>query len=142
VDVNRSSFYLLDTNIAGYIVSGRSTSARSRLRENLAQARVAISAITEAEIRYGLELKSGSGRLRSAVEQLFTLIEVQAWDSPAAVAYGRLRTRLQAAGTPLSAMDLMIASHALSLGATLVSHDGAFQHVKGFVTVVDWATDL
>jgi len=140
--VSRSPLWLLDTNTAGYIVSGRSQLSRNQLRESLADGRVAISTITEAEIRYGLELKPGSGRLRAAVEQLLGLIEVRAWDSAAALAYGRLRARLQARGTPLSAMDLMIAAHALALGATLVSHDGAFEHVKGFVTVVDWATDL
>ncbi len=136
------TLFLLDTNTAGYIVSGRSASARSHLRATLAEGRVAISTITEAEIRFGLELKPGAGRLRAAVDQLFTRIEVRPWDSAAALAYGRLRAGLKSAGTPLSAMDLMIAAHALALGATLVSHDGAFRHVKGFVTVVDWATDL
>jgi tRNA(fMet)-specific endonuclease VapC len=142
VDVSRSPLWLLDTNTAGYIVSGRSALSRSQLREGLADGRVVISTVAEAEIRYGLELKPGSGRLRAAVEQLLGLIEVRAWDSAAASAYGRLRARLKASGTPLSAMDLMIAAHALALGAILVSHERALQQVKGFVTVVDWATDL
>src|ERR1700761_6690565 len=103
--VSRSLLYLLDTNTAGYIINGRSPSARGRLGESLTQGRVAISTITEAEIRYGLELKPGAGRLRVAVEQLFGLIEVCAWDSAAALAYGPLRARLKAGGTPLSAMD-------------------------------------
>ncbi len=140
--MSRSPLYLLDTNTAGYIVSGRSHSARAWLRESLAGSVVAVSAITEAEIVYGLELKPEAGRLRAAVEKLFETIEVRAWDSAAARAYGRLRARLKAAGTPLEELDLLIAAHALALGALLVSHDRAFQHVSAFVTVIDWATDL
>jgi tRNA(fMet)-specific endonuclease VapC len=143
VDVSGSSLFLLDTNTAGYIIRGESPSARDRLRQSLATpGRVAISSITEAEIRYGLELKPGAGRLRAAVEQLLTRIAVRAWDSAAAHAYGRLRAQLKAAGKPLAELDLMIAAHALALQATLVSHDRAFRHVAAFVTVVDWATDL
>ena len=39
-------------------------------------------------------------------------------------------------------MDLLIASHALAAQAILVSHDGAFEHLAPFLTVVDWAVDL
>jgi tRNA(fMet)-specific endonuclease VapC len=140
--VSGSPLYLLDTNTAGYIVSGRSPSVRNRLRESLAGSVVAVSAITEAEIYYGLELKPEASRLRAAVEKLFEAIEVRAWDSTAARAYGRLRALLKAAGTPLEELDLLIAAHALALGAVLVSHDQAFHNVAAFVTVVDWATDL
>lgn len=142
MDVSGPSLYLLDTNTTGFIISGRSASARSRLRETLTNGRVAISAITEAEIRYGLELKPAAEKLRSAVEQLLALIEVHPWNSAAAQAYGRMRARLKAAGTPLAELDLMIAAHALALGATLVSHDRAFRHVLPLVTVLDWAVDV
>lgn len=134
--------YLLDTNITGYIVSGKSPAARSALKQTLPQASVAISAITVAEILYGLELKPEATRLRASVERLFQAVEIRSWDSPAAQAYGRLRARLRSAGKTLAEMDLLIASHALAAGAVLVSHDKAFQHVTPFLTVVDWATDL
>lgn len=140
--VSRSPLFLLDTNTTGFIISGRSPAARRHLQETLAQGRVGISAITEAEIRYGLERKPGAARLRAAVEDLFAILQVYPWDSAAAQAYGRLRALLQKAGTPLAELDLQIAAHALALGATLVSHDHAFRQVKAFVTVVDWATDI
>jgi tRNA(fMet)-specific endonuclease VapC len=142
VDVSGSPLFLLDTNTAGYVVNGRSPSARNRLRESLAAGVVAVSTITEAEIVYGLELRPEASRLRAAVEKLFEAIEVRAWDSTAARAYGRLRARLKAAGTPLGELDLLIAAHTLALGAVLVSHDQAFQIVAPFLTVIDWATDL
>ena len=137
-----SALYLLDTNITGYIVSGRSQLARDTLKQTLKHAAVVVSTITEAEILFGLELKPEAARLRAAVETLLQAVEIRSWDSAAAHAYGRLRGRLKTAGTSLAAMDLLIASHALAAGAVLVSHDKAFQHVTPFLTVVDWATDL
>jgi len=140
--VSNSAIYLLDTNITGYIVSGRSQMARNLLRQTLSEAQVAISTITEAEILYGLAQKPEATRLRTSVEKLFQVVEIRAWDSAAAQAYGRLRTRLKMAGKALTEMDLLIASHALAAGAVLVSHDQAFQHVIPFLTVADWAADL
>jgi len=140
--VSGSGLYLLDTNITGYIISGRSLSARGALKQALEESRVAISAVTEAEILYGLELKPEARRLRASVERLFKVIEVQAWDSAAALAYSRLRSRLRAAGKTLSGMDLMIAAHALAMEAILVTHDNAFQNVLPYLAVVDWASDL
>lgn len=137
-----SRLYLLDTNITGYIVRGRSQSARRILKETLEQTRVVISAVTEAEILFGLELKPEAVRLRGSVERLFQAVEVLSWDSAAARAYARLRTRLKATGKALSETDLMIASHALSIDANLVSHDHAFQHVTPYLTVEDWAIDI
>jgi len=142
VDVTGSALYLLDTNITAYIVSGRSPSAREMLKQTLQHAAVAISATTEAEILFGLELKPEAARLRASIEALFQAVEIRCWDSAAAHAYGRLRGRLKTAGKSLAEMDLLIASHALATGAVLVSHDKAFQHVTPFLTVVDWATDL
>jgi tRNA(fMet)-specific endonuclease VapC len=140
--VSGSPLYLLDTNTTGYMVSGRSSSARERLGEHLGHGRVAISTITEAEISYGLELKPEAARLRAAVKKLLEAIEVLAWDSSAAQAYGRLRARLRRAGTPLANMDLLIAAHALAQGAVLVSHDRVFRQIAPFVKVEDWASDV
>lgn len=137
-----TKLYLLDTNITGYILRGQSLQARRSLQESLAHARAAISSVSEAEILFGLELKPEARRLRAAVENLLGTIEILAWDSEAARAYAKLQAQLQAAGKALSYPDIFIASHALSLGAVLVSHDRAFRHVKPFLSVEDWAEDL
>jgi tRNA(fMet)-specific endonuclease VapC len=72
---------------------------------------------------------------------------VLAWDHDAAVAYGGLRAALERAGTPLGALDTLIAAHALAAGAVLVTHDAAFHRLRTLamkpgLQVVDWATDL
>ena len=140
--MTHSAVYLLDTNIAGYIVSGRSKAAREMFKQALPYAMISISTITEAEILFGIETKPEAVRLRSAIESLLQTVQKEPWDSAAAQAYARLRSQLKVAGKSVAEMDLLIASHALALGATLVSHDTAFQQVAAFVSVVDWATDL
>jgi tRNA(fMet)-specific endonuclease VapC len=53
-----------------------------------------------------------------------------------------MRAKMTAAGTPLGALDMMIASHAASLDAILVTTDKAFRHAEGLHSRVNWATDL
>ena len=134
--------FLLDTNIVGFIVNGRSLAARHELKLRLADSAVMISAVTEAEILFGLERRPEAIRLRVAVEALLSTLQIRPWDSEAADAYAKLRVGLEAAGKSLTLMDLLIASHAAAAGAILVSHDQAFQQLKPFLTVVDWATDI
>jgi tRNA(fMet)-specific endonuclease VapC len=136
------TLYLLDTNIVGYVLRGTSPEARQRFEKAVEHSRVAISSVSEAEIRFGLALKPEARRLRTATEHLLESIEILAWDSAAARAYAELQAQLQPAGKALSYPDIFIASHALSLGAVLVSHDRAFRHVKPFLSVEDWAQDL
>lgn len=140
--MNGSRPFLLDTNITGYIVSGRSPQARRVLDEVALHTPVLISSVTEAEILYGLEMKPGAIRLRSAVEKLFEIVEIRPWDSSAAYSYSRLRAKLRAAGKTLAHPDLMIAAHALSLDAVLISHDNAFRNVAPHLDIRDWANDV
>ncbi len=133
---------MLDTNTASYLINGRSPATRRNYLEAEPHAGIAISAITEAEIRFGLERKLEAVRLRSAFEDFFLAIQILPWDSQVAKAYGKLRAGFNFMGINLSLMDLLIASHASAAGAILVSHDQAFKHLAPFLTVVDWATDL
>lgn len=142
MDVTGATLYLLDTNTVAYVVSGRSRAARVAMAETKERFPVGISAITEAEMLYGLAKKPEATRLRAGVEALLGSLEILPWDSAAARAYGTLRARLTAAGKSLSAMDLLIAAHAISVDAVLVTNDAAFQHVEALRPVVNWATDL
>ena len=128
--------------MAACIVSGRSKAARQRFKEETEHATVALSTITQAEILFGLENKPEATRLRSAVEELFSTVQILSWDPAAAQAYGKLRARLRSAGKSLSTMDILIAAHASATGAVLVTRDKAFLHTAPFLDVVDWATDL
>lgn len=138
----RETLYLLDTNMVGYIVGGRSKAARVAMQATIEQFPIAISAITEGEILYGLTRKPEATRLRAGIEALLGAVEILPWDSDAARAYGRLRAGLSAAGKSLSAMDMLIAAHAVARDAVLVTRDAAFVQVESLRPVVNWATDL
>jgi tRNA(fMet)-specific endonuclease VapC len=142
VDVKLSVTYLIDTNTVAYIVDGRSKAARSKLEDVDSSDTVAISAITEAEIRYGLAKKPGAARWRTSVEGFLANVTILPWDSEAAQAYGTLRAALVAQGKMLSAMDMLIAAHASSLQAVLVTNDKAFGYAAGLFATVAWADDL
>jgi tRNA(fMet)-specific endonuclease VapC len=140
--VTFGSLYMLDTNTVSYLVNGRSPAARRAYLDTEPHAPIVLSAITEAEIRFGLEKKPEATRLRSAFEEFFTSVRVLPWDSSVARAYGKLRAGLNVGGNNLALMDLLIASHAIAAGAILVSHDKALQQAATFLTVIDWAADL
>ena len=136
-----SSIYLLDTNTVSYISINRSPAARTTMDRVIRDHTVAISALTEGEVLFGIAKNPSAVRLGASAELLFPRLQIFPWDSAAARAYGPLRARLYAAGKPLSAVDMLIAAHAISVGAVLVTHDSAFKQVEGLRTV-DWATDL
>jgi len=128
--------YLLDTNIVSYLLNGQMPAVHRRYRQT-EEGLIAFSAITEAEIFYGVAKRPGATRLRLAAESFFATASIFNWDSNAARTYGQLRAEQQRKGLPLSIEDLMIAAHALSLGLTLVTHDQAFGFVDGLKTE-DW----
>jgi len=136
-----STLYLLDSNMVGYIASGRSPAARIAMNRIARYSSIATSAIVEGEARFGLARNPEATRIRASVEALLSGIGILPWDSDAARAYGTLRAELFALGKPLSTIDTLIAAHALSADATLVTHDNAFRQVQALRTV-DWATDL
>lgn len=125
-----------------YFVSGRSPAVRRSYWECEGTSQIAVSTVTQAEILFGLEKKPEATRLRSLFEEFFSTVPVMPWDSAAARAYGTLRAQLSRGGKTLSVMDLLIASHAVAIGATLVTHDRAFLQATSLLNVVDWANDL
>lgn len=128
--------YMLDTNIASYVVRGPSPALAARLVA-VPMAQVCVSAVTEGELLYGLARRPGATALQTAVREFLKRVEVLAWDSAAATRYGVLRAGLEAAGTPMGNLDTLIAAHALSAGAILVTNDQAFARVPDLV-VENW----
>jgi tRNA(fMet)-specific endonuclease VapC len=128
--------YLLDTNTASYVIKGNFPRVRQRL-SRLSMSEVGISAVTEAELRFGAERLPEAARLRAAIAEFLERIEVLAWDSPAAEQYAQVRAALERLGTPMGNLDMMIAAHALAVGAVLVTHDRVFRRLRGLRTE-DW----
>ena len=112
--------YLLDTNICIYLIKQK-PSVLKRF-EMFSVGEVLISSITVAELQFGVAKSQAVGRNRAALEQFLLPLIVADFDLPAANAYGPLRALLQRSGTPVSAMDMLIAAHALSPKAILVTN--------------------
>ena len=134
--------YLIATNTVSYIVRGTSPAARTALIHLTNDDMGCISAITEGEIRYGLAKIPQAHRLQSAVEGFLTRIKILPWGREEARSYGELRAALESKGKALGNMDMLIAAHAVAVGAVLVTNDKAFRHVKGLAGIVKWATDI
>jgi tRNA(fMet)-specific endonuclease VapC len=128
--------YMLDTNIVSYLLKQQMPAVRAHFAQVTPEA-VAISAITEGEVLYGLARKPSALRLRFAAEVFFASVTCMNWDSAAARRYGALRAGQKRKGKPLSTEDLMIAAHASAAGLILITHDRAFSFVDGLKTE-DW----
>jgi tRNA(fMet)-specific endonuclease VapC len=127
---------MLDTNIASYIIRDKNEKLNAQIAK-VPINRLCISVISEAELRYGIAFNSAAIRMKTDVEAFLNRIESLPWDSDAAASYGVLRATLRRAGTTMDSMDMLIAAHALSVGAMLVTNDQSFRHIKGLKTV-DW----
>jgi tRNA(fMet)-specific endonuclease VapC len=131
--------YLLDTNIASCIIKGNSPAVDRHLVQ-IAMAQLAISAVTEGELRFGAARLPHATRLHNIIEDFFLRVAVLPWDSDAAQQYGQLRATLEREGQPMGNLDTMIAAHALALDAVLVTNDRAFARIKK-LKVVDWTKE-
>lgn len=127
---------MLDTNVLSDVVrSPRGVVAR-RI-EAVGQSNVSISVIVAAELRFGVENR-GSDRLRRQVDAILSGIEIAPLDEPVDREYAVLRAALKRQGTPIGPNDLLIAAHALSVGAVLVTSNRAeFSRVDG-LALEDW----
>ncbi|HEV7877922.1 type II toxin-antitoxin system VapC family toxin [Bradyrhizobium sp.] len=128
--------YLLDTNILSELIRNPQGKAARRIAK-AGEDNICTSIVVAAELRYGCE-KSGSTKLRKAVEDLLGEIAVLPFEAPADADYGAIRAQLEAAGTPIGGNDLLIAAHARALDATIVTANvQEFRRVGG-VRVENW----
>ncbi|HEY2051082.1 MAG TPA: type II toxin-antitoxin system VapC family toxin [Caulobacteraceae bacterium] len=122
------SGYLLDTNVASHVIKGDRPEIGRRLA-SLPMTDIAISAVTEGELLFGLAQRNYPTALTERVRQFLLRVDVLPWDRNAARAYADLRAVCQGRGVALSPLDMMIAGHAVAADAVLVSRDKAFGSV-------------
>jgi|SRR5215472_2372606 len=127
---------LLDTNIASYVIK-RSHPGLDRWLGRIPVTDIFISAITEAELRYGIARLPDGNKMGRLLEEFLLTVNILPWDSAAARQYGCLRASLEKRGVPLENVDTMIAAHALAIEATLVTNDKAFNRV-GSLKLANW----
>jgi tRNA(fMet)-specific endonuclease VapC len=111
--------YLLDTNAVSDLVRHPQGKVAQHIRK-VGEAQICTSIIVAAELRYGAA-KKRSPRLSAQLEAVLGALEVLPFETPADAAYGLLRTRLEQAGKPIGAHDMLIAAQTLALGYTIVT---------------------
>jgi tRNA(fMet)-specific endonuclease VapC len=132
--------YLLDTNIVIDVIKRRPVEVMGVFNANAG--RMAISAITLAELLHGAEKSAKVAQNLAVVEEFASLLEVQPYTARAAQHYGAIRSALEKAGRPIGVNDLHIAAHARSEGLTLVTNNLAeFERVPGLMTE-NWVGNL
>ena len=128
--------YMLDTNIICQLLRLQPHVARHVAE--LPMSALCISSITEGELLFGLAKRPAAKELRTAVRELLLRVETMPWDGLAAEHYGPARADLVRRGRTLALLDLLIATHALSLGAVLVTNDQAIRQLPELQTE-DWS---
>jgi len=122
--------YMLDTNIAIYVIKRRPISALAIFNRHAGE--LSISSITLAELLHGAEKSEQRERNLNRVEDFVSRLDVLDYGSKAADHYGDIRADLERSGTPIGINDLHIAGHARSEGLVLVSNNlKEFERVKG-----------
>ena len=129
--------YMLDTDMCSHIIKEHPESMRQRF-QTLAMEQLCISIVTYAELIYGVERSSSKRVNRPIIEDFARHLDIMDWDTKAADQYGVIRTELEAAGTPIGAMDMMIAAHTKSIRAVLVTNNQKhFTKIKG-LKIENW----
>ena len=128
--------YMLDTDTLIYVLNARPQhqAVLERFDREPPQNMV-VSAITLAELRFGIAKSSKRETTRLAMQRVLAALNVVPFEAAAAAQYGATRVALEAAGTPIGALDTLIAAHALSLRLTLVTGNAReFSRVPGLHT--------
>ena len=122
--------YLLDTDTCIYALKGMASVLASLLSRSRSD--VAVSVITEAELRTGAAKSSSPAKTLRLVENFLRPLTILEFTTQDAIAYAQVRARLERAGTPIGPLDTLIASQAVARQLTLVSNnEREFRRVSG-----------
>jgi tRNA(fMet)-specific endonuclease VapC len=126
--------WMLDTDTCSYVLRKHSTAVARRF-ELARPDEIALSSIVLAELYYGAALLPGATQLRTRIRQFASGLRLFPWGAAAADHYGEIRAELERKGAPIGSMDMMIAAHARSLDAILVTNNlKHFRRVPGLKT--------
>jgi tRNA(fMet)-specific endonuclease VapC len=129
--------FLLDTDTCIYALKQNERVLRrlfSAARED-----IAVSVITEAELRTAAAKSSHPTKTVHLVENFLRPLTLLEFTSVDAIAYATVRSKLDREGTPIGPLDTLIASQAVARKLTLVSNnEREFSRVAG-LNVENWS---
>lgn len=112
--------YMLDTNMCIYLLKHQPEIVAQRFAQCYV-GDVVMSAITYAELEYGVSVSANPEQERMTLASLLEDIPVFPFGVAAGVAYGPIR--LATRESKKDHLDKLIAAHAASLGVTLVTNN-------------------
>jgi tRNA(fMet)-specific endonuclease VapC len=131
--------HMIDTDIASYVIrdyGGQHVLGRLR---SLKPGEACVSAMTRAELLYGLKKVPSKARLHVGVKKFLDAVEVLAWPAEAAEFYAEIRHELTRTGAPIGEMDMLIAAHAISADAVLITNNSRhFKRIKLPLMMANW----
>ncbi len=129
------ALFMLDTDTVSFALRGVGSVA-ARLAKHK-RSELCLSAITIAELRFGAD-KRRSPKIHQAIDRFLSGVDVLAFDNAAGEKFGAIAAALATSGEPIGQMDTLIAGHALSVGATLVTNNQRhFSKVNG-LKIENW----
>lgn len=130
--------FLLDTNICIYLIKGTDTVLRSRI-EAYAPFELVVSAVTVAELEYGVAKSTRVEQNRMALQNFLSAFEIISFDDKDAEQFGIIQAAVERRGQPIGPYDLQIAAQAITKGYTVVTNnEREFRRVSG-LEVENWA---
>jgi tRNA(fMet)-specific endonuclease VapC len=132
-----SDLYMLDTDTCAFILRRSSPTLLERIQAVPLQQQL-VSMITFAELLYGVQMSSKKKANRAAVDLFVRHLAVLEWPKDAAEHYAEIRADLKKKGQLIGSNDLLIAAHARSIGAVVVTNNVKdFRRVKA-LEVENW----
>jgi len=129
--------YLLDTNVCIYIIKEKPESVIKKF-ERISPMEVGVSIITVAELEFGVAKSQYPEKNRKALEQFILPLIILPFDLEDTRAYGDIHHHLESRGTPIGAMDMLIAAQARRREVVLVSNnEQEFSRIPG-LRVENW----
>ncbi len=131
--------YLLDADTCIYAMKGNANVLRMLLSKKRLQ--VAISVITEAELRTGAAKSTMPRKMLALLCNFMDPLQILSFNSADALIYAAIRSELEKTGKPIGPMDTLIAAHAVSRQHILVTNNQReFSRVAGLETQ-NWQVD-
>ena len=114
------ALFMLDTNMCIYLMKNQPEQVAKRFAQCYV-GDVVMSAITFAELEYGVAVSTNRARLRRLLAALIEDIQVMPFDAAAATAYGPIRAATR--DRKKDHLDKLIAAHAVALDVSLVTNN-------------------
>ncbi|KVN74488.1 type II toxin-antitoxin system VapC family toxin [Burkholderia ubonensis] len=130
--------YMLDTNMCSYLMKNQPEQVAKRFARYYV-GDVVMSAITYAELEYGVAVCANPDRERRNLAALIEDIPVAPFDVAAARAYGLVREATRE--RKKDQLDKLIAAHAISLDVVLVTNNERDFASYPAVRLENWLND-